>query len=205
MPLQIPINFIIDKVLHGIAQAQKDYSQWSDNEWLWNAPEYMLSTYVAQKIWGLDGAKYITLENNVKSAVEDAGIMPTGKLHPDLRASGRFDIMLWWGDGSPRAPIEIKNQVDNFKVIRNDLLRIKKVLELRSGTSSFQFGVIAFYTSVSVKNESIASSQNRITEILNRIFDCANEFVGPKLHLKPFKNVYVEGDSAWAVVALLIK
>ena len=148
MPAQIPVNSIVDKALEGIVQAQKDYAQWTDGDWLWNAPEYMLTTYIAQKISKLDGAKYLTLENSAKSAIEDAGARGKGKLHSKMRANGRFDVLLWWGGYYPRAVIEIKNQIGNIDAIKDDLLRIKEVLKRKSDDSSFQFGVVAYYTSV---------------------------------------------------------
>ena len=204
MPAQIPINIIVDKTLEGIVQAQRDYSKWTDGDWLWNAPEYMLSTYIAQKISKIDGAKYLTLENSAKSAIEDAGARGKGRLHSKMRANGRFDVLLWWGSYAPRAVIEVKNQIGNVDAIRDDLLRIKEVLKRKRDDSSFQFGVIAYYTSTRDNRE--FSAKERIAKRIDNIFKDAKSIIGEELQVTSFnKNIRVEDDSAWVAAALLIK
>ncbi len=204
MPAQISINKIVDKALEGIVQAQKDYARWTDGDWLWNAPEYMLSTYIAQKISKIDGAKYLTLENSAKSAIEDAGARGKGRLHSKMRANGRFDVLLWWGSYDPRAVIEVKNQIGNVDAIRDDLLRIKEVLKRKRDDSSFQFGIVAYYTSTTDNRE--FSAKERITKRIDNIFEGAKNIVGEELQVTLFnKNIRVEDDSAWVAAALLIK
>jgi len=204
MPAQIPINIIVDKTLDGIVLAQRDYANWTDGDWLWNAPEYMLSTYIAQKISKIDGAKYLTLENSAKSAIEDAGARGKGRLHRKMRANGRFDILLWWGSYKPRAVIEVKNQICNASAIRDDLLRIKEVLKRRRDDSSFQFGIVAYYTSTRDSNE--FSAKDRIEKRIENIFENAKSIVGEEMRVTSFKkNIRVENDSAWVAGALLIK
>ena len=204
MPAQIPISIIVDKILEGIVQAQRDYSRWTGGDWLWNAPEYMLSTYIAQKISKIDGAKYLTLENSAKSAIEDAGARGKGRLHSKIRANGRFDILLWWGSYEPRAVIEVKNQIGSVESIRDDLLRIKEVLKRNRSDSSFQFGVVAYYTST--RDSKDFSAKERIEKRVDNIFKDARDIVGDELKVTPFSNnIRVEGDSAWVAAALLIK
>jgi hypothetical protein len=203
MPAQIPINYILDKTLEGIAQAQKDYAKWTDGDWLWNAPEYLLSTFIAHNISKIKGAKYLTLENSAKSAIEDAGARGKGRLHSKMRANGRFDILLWWGSYDPRAVIEVKNQINNADAIRNDLLRIKEVLKRKRNDSSFQFGIVAYYTSTIDSRE--FSARERINKRIKKIFEDAKNIVGEEFRVKPFnKRVQVEDDSAWVAAALLI-
>ena len=103
----LSIEDIVSAALKGIATAQKEYLAWSD-DWLWCAPEYFSTVYVAREIGKIASPKYITLENNAASAIEDAGAKGRGKLHSAIRPNGRFDILLWWGNGKPRAPIEVK-------------------------------------------------------------------------------------------------
>ncbi len=204
MPAQIPINTIVDKTLEGIVQAQSDYAKWTGGDWLWNAPEYMLSTYIAQKISRIDSTKYLTLENSVKLAIEDAGARGKGKLHLKMRANGRFDVLLWWSDYGPRAAIEVKNQVGNIDAIRDDLLRIKEVLRRERDNSSFQFGIVAYYTSI--RDKGGFSSKERIATRIDNISKDAKSIVGEELQVTPFnKSIRVEDDSAWVAAALLIK
>ncbi len=204
MPAQIPIDTVVKKTLEGIVQAQKDYAKWTDGYWLWNAPEYLLCAYIAQKIAKIDGAKYLTLENNAKSAIEDAGARGKGRLHSKIRANGRFDILLWWGSYKPRAVIEVKNQIGNVDAIRDDLLRIKEVLKRKREDSSFQFGIVAYYTSTRDSRE--FSAKERIAKRIDNICKDAMDIVGEELQITAFyKNIRVEGDSAWVAAALLVK
>lgn len=124
MPGQIPIQEIVSSTLDGIVQAQRSYDEWTEGDWLWNAPEYLLTTSIANKISKINGAKYIILENNAKEALDDAGAIGKGKLNSKIRATGRFDVALWWGNYKPRAIIEVKNQISQLKHIKSDLQRI---------------------------------------------------------------------------------
>ena len=43
---------IANKTLAGISKAQKEYEDWTGGYWfwLWEAPEYMVTTYIARQI-----------------------------------------------------------------------------------------------------------------------------------------------------------
>lgn len=203
MPAQIPQDTIMDKILDGIVQAQKDYVEWSGG-WLWRAPEYMLNIYIAQKIAKIGGAKYLTLENSAKSAMEDAGAVGKGKIHSQIRANGRFDALLWWGDDTPRAVIEVKNQVGSVDIIKDDLLRISKVLQRKSVESSFQFGVVAYYTSC-CDNKGF-TAKKRLGKRIDNIYKGAVDLLNEEIEVVPYsKSIRVEDDSAWVAAALLLK
>lgn len=204
MPAQIPIETIIEKTLEGIALAQKDYESWTDGDWLWNAPEYMLSTYIAQKISRIQGAKYVTLEESAKSALKDAGSIGRGKLHSKLRVNGRFDILLWWGSYSPRAVIEVKNQISRVDAIKEDLHRVAQVLKRKNAESSFQFGLVAYFTSCSDNKE--FSAKERIARRIENIYYDTKELLGNNFNVSSYnKRIKVDEDSAWVASVLLIK
>ncbi len=204
MPAQIAIDLIVKKILQGIIQAQKDYSEWTDGDWLWTAPEYLLTTCIAQKIMKLDGSKYLTLENNAKSAIEEAGAKGKGKLNARIRSNGRFDILLWWGSYNPRAVIEVKNQITSSIALKNDLLRIREVLRRKQNVSTFQFGAMAYYTSTFDSKR--FSAKERILKRTHRILRDAQGIVGENLQVVEYRSrIRVEDDSAWVAVVLLIK
>ena len=56
---------IIDEVFEEIIQAQKRYRKMSGGCWLWEGPEYFLTTSIANRISKLS-ALYVTLEYNVR-------------------------------------------------------------------------------------------------------------------------------------------
>lgn len=38
----LPIKTVTKNILEGIKKAEKDYREWSGDDWLWRAPEYLL-------------------------------------------------------------------------------------------------------------------------------------------------------------------
>ena len=45
-----PMDEVIENAVNGIAKAQRDYELWSGGNWLWEAPEYFMTTYIAKEI-----------------------------------------------------------------------------------------------------------------------------------------------------------
>lgn len=203
MPAQISIAEIAKGALKGIIRAQKEYKKWSGGEWLWCAPEYFSTVFVAQEIAKLEGSKYVTVENCARSAIDDAGAMGRGRLHSKIRANGRFDILVWWADETPRAPIEVKCQVASVGKIKTDLHRIEKVLYRNKAASSFQFGMVVFYTScrdgkgVSAKDKLVKRIENIKSDCGQLIQGCAMQMISSK--------IYTDGDSAWAASVVILK
>jgi|SRR3989338_197055 len=203
MSAQVPIAAIVKGALDGVVKAQKAYADWSGGDWLWNAPEYFSTVFVAQEIAKLDGAKYVTVEHGARAAMKDAGAIGRGKLHHKIRAGGRFDILLWWADESPRAPIEVKCQVTGIEKIKADLQRIEKVVHRNKKDSSFQFGMMIIYTSCRSSNGFSA------TEILKKRLeninaDCKKAVASCAVKMTN-SRIYKDGDSAWAASAIVLK
>jgi hypothetical protein len=59
MPRQIPVSKIVQATLDGFMEAQRVYKEWSGGYWLWQAPEYLITSTVAKNIAALEGAKYM--------------------------------------------------------------------------------------------------------------------------------------------------
>jgi hypothetical protein len=194
---------VIASSLKGIVAAQKAYESWSD-EWLWNAPEYFSTVFVAKEIARNGASKYITLENSAKSAIKDAGARGRGRLHSAIRANGRFDILLWWSNGKPRAPIEVKCQVTKADKIISDIRRIAKVIHRNKDESSIAFGAVIFY--ISFRDDATFTAKERITKSLKNILDEVRDEVGFSCQITLQKSrIYVEGDSAWAGAAVVLR
>lgn len=207
MPKQISITLIMDAAIRGMNKAQKDYELWSGGCWLWEAPEYFAGTYVAQSIAntaGKDGPWYLTMENGAKQAIADAGAVGCGKLHNKIRHRGRFDLLLWWGSEMPRAPIEIKCQVTQFKKIQEDIERLEKVIHRKETESSIQFGMSVFYTSA--KDKTGKAAKEKTERRIAAIIDATRSHIGANTELVVSKSrIKVDCDSAWSVVALALK
>jgi len=141
---------ILKACIDGIERSFNEYLEWSYNEWLWNAPEYLLTVNISKKLWKIKkDVKFITLEDNVKNTLKNANAAIKGKLKSTVRGDGRSDIVFWWGKGTPRGIIEVKNAIYRKKHIQEDLDRIYGILEKES---DIEFGVITFYIDRHFKN-----------------------------------------------------
>lgn len=200
---KISMPAIARGAIAGIVKAQREYEKWSGGEWLWCAPEYIATAFVAQEISKLDGAQYVTVEHGAKNAIEDAGARGRGKLHHKIRANGRFDILLWWGDETPRAPIEVKCQVTQLTKIKADLQRIEKVIHRSKTDSSIQFGMIVFYSSCrDAKGFFAKEILSKRLENINR--DCKALLPSCTVKLSS-SRIYTDKDSAWVASAVVLQ
>ena len=194
----VPIELVIKKTIRAISRAQTDYEKWSQF-WLWQAPEYMLTTYVAREISTIPNyTYYLTLENNVRGALDDAGGRKTGRPPDALRQHGRMDILLWRANSTPRAVIEVKNGVDGFSRLNDDIIRICTILN-QDRTSKFQCGLMAFYSSCrGLRNK---SAKDRLKERLESLKESGRQMVrneGLNLSTHGGKITVDDDDSAWA-------
>ena len=203
MPAQVSIAAIARGAVSGIVKAQRTYEDWSGGEWLWSAPEYISTVFVAQGISKLDGSKYVTVEHGANAAIEEAGARGRGKLHHKIRVNGHFDILLWWADETPRAPIEVKCQVTRIEKIKADLLRIEKVIHRNKQDSTFQFGMVVFYSSC--RNGKGFTAKEILSKRLENINSGCKELL-PRCAMKMNNSrVYTDGDSAWVASAIVLK
>lgn len=130
----------------GIQKAHENYVAMSGGDWLWSAPEYFLTTFIALEIHNQPGTKQVIVEHGTKKALKDAGALGKGRLHSDIRQNGRLDILIRRADGSPRGIVEVKNRLYNKTQYKSDLERISKILQRRADASTIEFGIFSFYT-----------------------------------------------------------
>lgn len=199
----ISIDEVIKKTLSGIVKAQQDYEAWSRGLGLREAPEYMLTTYIAREICTIEGSYYLTLESNVKETVKEAGGYAKGRPPQDARRGGRSDITLWWSQGNPRAVIEVKNQTSSTEKIRKDIIRIKDMIKK---DNSFQCGLIAFYTSREKKRGDSGGARAKIEEWLENIECGTRDILGEGCRLSRH-DIPIKGgdDDAWVASVLHIQ
>ena len=195
-----PMEEVIQNTLKGIARAQREYERWSGC-WLWEAPEYFMTTYIAREIASHRNFDYsVTLENSVKAAIDDAGGMGQGRPRNDLRPHGRFDILLWWANNTPRTVIEVKRHIRQFRPIQSDVARICSVL---NQADTIRNGLVAYYSSLadepsqlrslmSIRLEEIEEEARNYVERRGMILDHLHQ--GTKL----------DQDSAWTAGVLNI-
>jgi hypothetical protein len=195
----------MNAVLNGFIEAQQNYENWSGGFWLWQAPEYLISTTVAKCIFALDGAKYITLEHGSTTTLEDAGAKGIGRLPKDIREKGKVDILLWWGNNTPRATIEIKNQIYSTGQYEKDIKRIGRFLQRNSQESSLQFGAFAFYESATSGPRKTA--REKVNDRIKNIFQKSKRLLGNEYDVTiNTSEIYEEfKNNAWSAACILIK
>lgn len=205
MASQLSMDEVAYSALRAIKKSHEEYSIWSDGEWLWNAPEYLLTVNIAKELNIIKKNKYITLEDNVRKTMEIANATGAGRMHRNLRKDGRFDIVLWWAGGTPRAVIEVKNCVYTYKDIKIDVTRIKELLKRKIDLSDFQFGLIAFYIS---KYYSQSNGKAQLEKQIENIYKSAEEELGDKFTIKMHlqeDGVVSENDDTDTYCAVVFK
>ena len=112
----IEIEKVAKITCKAIVESKKIYEKWSDGEWLWNAPEYLLTIKIAESIREQYRKNCLTLEDNVDYILDSANAKGRGRVANDIRKNGRSDIVLW-EKRQPKVIIEVKNSVYGYKKI----------------------------------------------------------------------------------------
>ena len=195
-----PMDEVIENTLKGIAKAQREYER-SSGCWLWEAPEYFMTTCIAREISSHRQFGYsVTLENNVRAAIDDAGGMGRGRPRNDLRPDGKFDILLWWANDTPRTVIEVKKHIRQFRRIRSDVARICGVL---NQADTIRNGLVAYYSSLAGEPRQL---RRLMSDRLATIEDEARKYVERREMILDHchRRTTVVQDSAWTAGVLNI-
>ena len=181
MPQTVSMQEYAEKTKNGMYKAQKAYEKWSGGFWAWQAPEYLLTTYIAQELYSIkDRPFYLTLEQHVGQALGEAGaneavVAEAGKQ--------KFDIMVWWGSSPhpPRGIIEVKKQISSFAGDKRGQGGIRKdadrIIASLNATDHLQFGILAYYTSCTFGSRPRMSAKKRIQIRVNGIAFDAKQFI----------------------------
>lgn len=200
--MKLTYDEILNACVEGIKKSFKEYKDWSGGEWLWNAPEYLITVNIAKELNKINKSKFITLEDNVKETLKNANAKIKGNLKEKIRANGRSDIIIWWGKGTPRGIIEVKNAVFLINHIFDDVNRILGLLEK---DSDIELGVISFYIDRHYETKNpIEKVEEKIKEIIKELEEIANK------HNLKYKWVYEEiehtdNDAAFGVAFMFYK
>lgn len=214
MSKAIPQGEVIKAALSAVEEAQRLYERTSGGLWLWEAPEYLVTTTIAKKLYELTGAKYVTMESGVRETLYLGGAWGQGRPKQSLRSNGRFDVTLWWGNGNPRAAIEVKNDVSSYSQLSSDVARLGAVVTKNVGSATIQFAMMVFYSSAmrkdQEKNGPQRSAETRLKHIIDSIFVEAKESVPNgvivELHQSEIHAVASANRSdAWAATCLVLK
>ncbi len=200
---------LVKAMIRGGEKAYQDFFRISGGEWFDEAPEYFLTTYVAGAA-GNGENSYALLEVPVNMTRKEAGAIRRGRPAMHERKNGRFDVVLYWANGNPRAAVEVKSPIwsaTRQKIIP-DIDRLCTTL-VASKDSTFQFCAFLFYASVSKPNRKHDNPSQRLRALLGRIEARACEKVvehGVKAVLVPgsVHSGNEVDDGAWAIAAVVV-
>ncbi len=196
---------VIESVLKGIEQASDDFCKISGWESLWYAPEYFLTCSIARELASHEKGE-LTIEDCVRGTMEVAGSNGPGRPRNGLRKNGRFDLVLWWKGGTPRAVIEVKHPLyARSTVFIADIIRIRDALvaSQRNG-GSIKFGGLAFWTGAnrSEKNKDI---EKRINNIKVALEESAAKLVKDEFIVKIHHGqIHKVDDAKWGWAAFFL-
>lgn len=118
------------------------------------------------------------------------------------RPDGRIDLLLWWANDSPRAVVEIKNNVYNYKgQCEADIDRIANLL-LMSNTT-LQFGLFVFYSSAD--DRKIKQATDKLTSRFRNVLARARAGWGKSLQVSGDLRLRKYGNGAWAGACIIMK
>jgi hypothetical protein len=162
MARNVSQKLIFDSIIRGFEEAQEKYEKMAGGWWLGHAPEYFLTSKVAETI-AEDTDLFVTLEHGISDIVCEAGIQCKGPMPKKMRNNGRADILIWWASDYPRAIVEVKNNVFSINKLKCDIDRIDKLLKKNGTSGKLQFGCLAFHTCAASN-----SRNKKATEILSQ-------------------------------------
>ena len=196
----LPALPIVKTTLRAIAQAHGDYKSWSGGDWLWKAPEYMATTSIARALHRLPVVKYVTMENNVRDAIEDAGGSLVGRPNRKLNLEGRFDLVVWNTRG-PRALIEVKTNPRAYAPLCDDIHELCAAL---AKAADIHWALVAYYDSF--RPGEYKNARERLRDHTNGIWQRALDVVPSGIKITRHQSaVRSSGRSAWTAEALEIR
>lgn len=176
-----PSQNILEHIFKGGLNAARVFDRATGGCRLSDASEHFLTAGVFRELSNLKGATH--LEVSVKECCKEARAIRKGRSTKRDRKNGRYDLVHYWVDQTPRAAIEVKNGIRhaNRAVLTSDFHRLTRSLAA-SKDSTFQFAAFVFFATVdySKKDEVHRARKKRarekLTDLLNRIDEIAKEF-----------------------------
>jgi len=183
-------ELICSAIHKGTRRAFNQYEHWTGGEWLYEAPEYLLTTYIGESLGKLDGNHYVYLEYNVESAMKEAGGRGRGKLSRKIRPHGRADLLILNGNGQPYGVIEVKRIYNRFYSLKNDISRIEEILKRES---TVKFGCVSVYLDRGALEN--RSAKSRLVKSLDTI---KQKFEDRRQNWEFQEKIHSHDGDAWA-------
>lgn len=168
---RVAYGTVREKILDGIEYATKVYEGMTNGGRFEYAPEYLMTVDIANSIRGLEKwTLWTTPEWNVRKTLSEAKGMKQGSPERALRLNGRYDIVVWRKNHTPRFVVEVKHCVSGYSKLKDDVNRICTVF--KNPKVTMQCGFIEFWSGSYKGREKDA--RIRLNRRIAKIFDLAS-------------------------------
>ena len=206
-----PAQSILEHIFRGGLGAARVFAKATGGSRLSDASEHFLTAGVFRELAKLKGATL--LEVSVKECCEEAGAIRKGRSSKRDRKNGRYDLVHYWADQTPRAAIEVKNGIRhaNRALLTSDFDRLTRSLSA-SKDSTFQFSAFVFFSTADFCKRGLTLSARRtqakhkLEELLNRINLITTEFTHQpsrkllrRIYSSPINYSTHEDEGAWVI------
>lgn len=200
-------GLLIAKLIRGMEKACQDYLKISGYPSPGHAPESFLQAGAAREIKGLPKT-WLVLEENVRATVKAAGSKRLGAPRKGIKR-GRFDIVAYWDNTSPRAAVEVKAPVNVLSKQRfsKDFLRLSDAIKSHPETS-FQFASFLFLTVRQGKDMDFEAASQQIDELVEKLQAEAKRLVQKTLKVRVHSGLKThpingpDKTGAWRITAI---
>jgi len=208
-----PVNGddIIHALIRGGEKACEDYIVMSGNPLPGFAPESFIQAGAAQALKGL-ASGWVVLEESVAETYKAA--QPEKRWHRKKNVlTGRYDIVVYFQHGRPRAAIEVKSPVNslNKSRFRKDFTRLIKTMGGQRN-ASFQYGVFLLLTVKKGKKNSFEKCIFEIDALVNKLGLEACQLLpaSPRIRVLIYdgSSFPIQTDTekgAWRITAIVFK
>lgn len=206
---------IIRAVLRGGMKAARVFDDATGGCRLSDASEHFLTAGIFESLSKLKG--FTHLEVSVDDCLREARAIRRGRHAKLTRVNGRYDLVHYRANESPRVAIEVKNGIRdiNRAALTADFTRLSESLKASSG-STYQFCAFVFFCTADYStNKSSKAARNRVArervnEIIGGVGLVASEFTAhqkrPLLRRVYSSKIHCSPDAdegAWAVAIVV--
>lgn len=202
---------VVQSIFSGGLKAARTFDFATGGCRLSDASEHFLTAGIFESLSKLKG--FTHLEVPVKACMQEANAIHRGKPSALERQNGRYDLVHYRVNETPRVAIEVKNCIKhvNRSVLIGDFARLSRSLTA-SGQSSYQFCAFVFFATADYRQklESLIEkrrlAQQRLRTVLKGVEQIASEFTAHKrrpllrrIYKSKFRYSPFEDEGAWAI------
>lgn len=187
---------IPEVIRRAIQKAQDDYYRMSGH-WMAVGPEYWVTSYVARALWKQCGDGTVVAEGSSDDTRRKVGQKP-GRPSKNV-LNKRYDIVLYFSNGTPRAVIEIKNN-QQWETIVKDVTRVIDALK----NAKLRFGAVGYYCEQ--MGGAQKSGKEKIKGYTSNLEERAKA-IAAKDHFKStlYKSIGTVGNNAWSAGCIVLE